>query len=276
MVRRLVRAVTGHSMNPVVSSWATRVVANGGAAPTTATKNALNTFYNGLVTDGIDTAIIALDAFVPDSLIACLTPLVVHAGNDPWTNIGSLTGASVSTSGLLINGSTQCLDSGVVASVSFSSNNDFGISAYTGNNSGLYSLQAGAYDNTNIAEIDIQQVGSGILAGAWNAWNINVAGLLTGAIFGFTSVSRITTLAAYQANSVIGFNTVTSGVAGGLTRPAVSIAVAGRNTSGVFSPTIRSAWYSFCAIHHGLTAAQTQKLFNRVQTLRTTLGGGFS
>lgn len=270
-------ATTGTpAIDPAVTAWQARVIANGGASPSQATLNAADTFWKGIKTDGLDSLIIALNFFAPDNLIAAITPFIKGPGNDPWTNIGPFVAGDITTSGLLTDGGTKCLDTGVVPTTAFTSNNDFGISGYTGNITGLWSFQSGSFDNVNIAEIDIQGVGSGILAGAWAAWNINVAGLISGSTFGFVSVSRITTMAAYQANSIIGFNTVTSGVAGSQTRPTPTIAMAGRNTNGVFSPTVRGAWYSFGAIHHGLTAAQTQALYNRVQTLRQTLGGGFA
>ena len=79
----------------VVASWAERVVINGGVKPLQSTIDTLYTFYNGLVSAGLADKMIAVNCFVPDNLIAAITPLIVHpevGGFDPWTNVGFVAG----------------------------------------------------------------------------------------------------------------------------------------------------------------------------------------
>src|SRR5579862_3996322 len=53
-----------------VCTWATRVVANGGAAPSAATEAALNTFVLGMDSTGLWAKMICVNCLVPDSLTA--------------------------------------------------------------------------------------------------------------------------------------------------------------------------------------------------------------
>jgi hypothetical protein len=63
-------------------------VANGGAAPSTATINAIDTFLNTLESAGLLSKIDTMCVFVPDNFIAASTPVWRRWGYDPWTNVG--------------------------------------------------------------------------------------------------------------------------------------------------------------------------------------------
>ena len=118
----------------VVASWADRVVTNGGSQPLQSTIDTLYTFYNGLVSAGLADKMIAVNCFVPDNLIAAITPLIVHpelGGIDPWTNVGFVAG-DLSPAGLAGNsgGIGKTLRTGLQLTNCFPNTNSAGITIY--------------------------------------------------------------------------------------------------------------------------------------------------
>lgn len=263
------------SLDPVVSDWVSRVVANGGAQPSDATVQAVNTFYTGIVAAALDTKMITLNVIAPDNLTAAITPLIRGPGNDPWTN-HSFISSDLAVSGLVGNGTTKYLDTGIVPSLKFSSDADGGISWYTLTNTDVLMAEAGCRDGTG-------RFSSANCAGDGNAyfdcWNTG-DGRLTSANTGwagFMSFNRIANNDSriYRANNTnawaqraIGTGTVIG------SRPAVAIYVWTVNNSGTGIELTSSRRLSFVAIHHGLTSAEGSALYDLVKTLRTTFGGG--
>ena len=81
------------AQHPVAVEWAKRVVTNGGDTPSSNTVSALSTFMFGMDANGLTGKITLINAFVPDSLIATLTPLLKNvSSNDPWTNYNFVSG----------------------------------------------------------------------------------------------------------------------------------------------------------------------------------------
>lgn len=93
------------------SAWAAQVVANGGAAPTTAEQNAVATFQCSLITAGLDSQMIVWNPFAASSLIAARTPPLKGSGAALWTN-NAFVNADLTTAGLTGNGSTKYLQTG--------------------------------------------------------------------------------------------------------------------------------------------------------------------
>lgn len=262
-------------ISPVVTDWSNRVVANGGAQPSNATILAVDAFYKGLQADGIDGLMIAVNVCAPDNLIAAITPLIKVAGNDPWTN-HNFVAACVSTAGLrATGGANMYLQTGVIPNTAVASDNDIGYTIY------------GEAGGTTAQNTMIAQDGGGHLAGIWsqtfcamyNGWDFTVVTPGGPGIYALVSCSRTAANAeaAYTFNSISGFAVFGTSAAAPNPRPTVELYMGCWNQSGVavqFNGA--SQWYSFVALHHGLTQAQTQALCNRVQTLRTAFGGGFS
>lgn len=96
----------------IVTDWSTRVVANGGALPSQNTIQAMETLRTTLISQGITNKIYALCNFVPDSVIACCTPLFYHLGYTNWGNSNFVSG-DLTINGLKGNGSTKMLETGI-------------------------------------------------------------------------------------------------------------------------------------------------------------------
>jgi hypothetical protein len=266
----------------VVTDWSDRVVANGGTVPSNETIAAMSTFYNGLVSDGLVSKMIAVNCFVSDSLAAAITPLIVGPGNNPWTNTNFVAG-DVSVNGLLGNGPAgKFLNTGCNPSIIYSSDNDCGYSLYFSANSSNNAYGAMIIRRGGIAGIYTDPNSH---LGAYTGWSVTGNTIQTGNLnFRFLSGNRTAANAAalYEASSsqfVVGGTT--AGAPGA--RPNGDVycfcwddydSVPSGNHANLFGGT--SNYYSFAAIHYGLTQPQANNLFNRVQTLRQTLGGGYT
>lgn len=270
---------TPECSNPLVDAvgtgWMDRVVANGGAEPSESTRLAVCAFCDGLDDAGLTAKMIAVTCFVPDNLIAAITPVIRTAGNDPWTNNGPFLAADLTLDGLIGNGASKYLNTGVVPSVSLSLTSA-GLSLYntTASIVGSFEISARTAGATvlnflvsgfpNLAFFDCWDAVGGRLTAVNSLWT------------GFLSGNRIAAnnSAIYRANSGVPFATLASNATAGGTRPAIPLYCFARNDSGVansFSPKR----LSFAAIHQGLTAAECEDLFDLVQQLRVRLGGGF-
>ena len=264
---------------PVATDWASRVVTNGGAAPSDNTKLALDVFAKGLDTAGLTSLMVAVNCIVPDNLIAAITPLIKVAGNDPWTNTNVVAG-DLTVDGLIGNASNKRLDTGVNALTNYASSN-IGITAYAMSDTFTdFRCDIGAYvtstDTSRIylpfstTKVRLACFGGGEAGGGYIE-----STPLTG-IKGYYSGNRTssTYYAIYQANSstphaVGAFGTNEYGA-----RPNTSYYVlAVHDTSS--GPSYSDKRLSFVAFHYGLSAAQSSDFYDLVQAMRVSLGGGY-
>lgn len=254
------------------AAWSARVVANGGAAPSAATVSAVNTFWNALRTAQIDGKMKAVNCFVPDNLIASITPLNVDAGNNPWTNTAFVAG-DLTVNGLKGNGTTKWLNTGFISSAS-SILHSCALSVYvhTTATAGEY------YCGAQFAGGNMDAVQSGGVA-SYNGFIETVAHPVTGAGgAGFTMVSRVANanLKMYFGNSTNAFAQTASDVVNGASaQPTGAIFAFCQNLTGAAN-AFSDGRISFMAISSGLSLAEGQALFNAVQALRVALGGGFA
>lgn len=261
-----------HNANTI--AWVNRIIANGGVSPGATTLNAADAFDTCMANNGLDVLQIALNFFAPDSQIAMLTPYYVTSGNNLWvlngahfavgTGGGQFTHAGAS-------GDTW-LDTGVNPTNVFSSTNA-GLSIYGAENaaSQIYSL---GDDTTHVC---ILWDNHGNMNGGMDVqWNVSHATGVAQGNYTFESFSRssATVIAGYYANGSIGFNNATLNNGGmfSTTMDNGTILVNKTATAG----NGQDNTVSFAAIHQKLTSAQTQNLFNCVQTLRQSLGGGYT
>jgi hypothetical protein len=263
----------------IVNTWSAQVVTNGGAAPSAGTITALKTFLAGLQTDGILSSIRGMCCFVPDNLIAATTPLIPGDGNVLWTNHNFVSG-DLSVNGLLGNGSTKYLETGLIPANLFGSaalSGGLTVYNYTGNNLGSTDIgaQGSAYNVTDMNLYvnwsdgntygDCFGAGTGRVTAPNSAWA------------GYTSLNRTASnaIAIYKANSGVAHTTLVSGTGASdqVPGPQQLFCFA---TNGNGSPQgYSSKRLSFAAAHLGLTSAQSANFYSRIQTLRTSLGGGY-
>lgn len=270
--------------HPTVSTWAANVVANGGAAPASSTLAALSTFMYALDSANLTISMKVINVFAPDNLTAALTPLIATNCSNPWTNHNFVSG-DLNANGLKGNGTTKYADLGALSipSTIYANETEAGYSVY------LYEGGQNASENTfgcatnntfaNAFSANMNTTGSpSFYTSCWTPLNAN--GFLSwspgAAFYGFVTMNRISAIRMdfYRANSGTGFSSVANLTGTSGLRPTTNFYSHAVNAGG--SPNSYSYQrFSFLAIHDGLSSASAQALFNAVQTMRTTLGGGF-
>lgn len=265
-------------VNAEITAWAAKVIANGGAATSQNTQDAFCQFANGLITDGIDSRVLAYNGIAPDNLIAAITPQRQGTGvRNPYLNVGgSFVGADVSVNGLTGNNAVpKTIATGLSALNAYPSisNAGFSIYAYTASATGIC-------------------FGAGDVAVSWHELAAKFSDTLTydrnggvGTLInvaspgnGFYSSQRTgtTTHNLYFASSVFPHASIGSeGIdVTGVPLSVIEMSLFTFDNGGVGSFPC-SDTLSFFALTQGLSAAQDLLFFNRVQALRQALGGGF-
>lgn len=269
-------SVTSNTVSVVdrATNWSNRVVTNGGAAPAGGTVTALRTFWNGCITDGTSSKVVVFNPIAPDNLTAAITPFVVGAGSDPWTNHNFVSG-DLTVNGLTGNASTKYLDTGF-SLASFASAQAAGIFSYAYNltNTGT-ECDMGAY---NVQGIIFYLK----LSGNVHTFNGTIASnsIVTATPGnGYFCDSRVSSVdhRLFFANSgtshaQIGATDSTSFTG---TLPAFNLYAFDENFNGSVGGTWSSDTLSTLGMHSGFSAAQSSSFFSRLQTLRTSFGGGF-
>lgn len=266
----------------VVTAWASQVVTNGGAAPSAATKSALCTFVTGCQADGIWSKMISVCCFVPDNLIAAITPLIANAGNNPWTNHSFVSG-DLTVNGLISDGSTKYLDTGVTPSANPFGAFDSGMTVYLATGSNETKGEMGCFvtsphtdgwsleNNGGNAYFDAPYGVSGASRLGPIA-NSNWTGYFSG------SRTSSTFAALYKANSGVAHTQIGSTSVTAVDQRSVvnfPICVFATPTAGSATGGIISRRLSFAAIHNGLSSTDSNNFYNRIQALRMGLGGGY-
>ena len=260
--------------HPTATGWASRVVTNGGAAPSDYNVARVSDFCGALDAAGITPLMIDVCIFAPDNLIASITPLINLLGNDPWTNHNFIAD-DLTVSGLRGDGTSKYLDTGVVANVAFSGTGEGGLSLYNtfadqGSGVDFYAGQSPNFLGMLCCS------GGQAFFDCWNNTTSRVSGTPLTYGLGFTSGNRISSSDSklYTASSVSPFAQIgTLGSVAGATMTE-NLFLFCNNASGTpGSYTVKR--FSFAAIHKGLTSTQCQALYNAVQALRQAFGGGW-
>lgn len=278
-----VQSVTGTYV--LTNSWVTRVLANGGAMPSANTISASQTFEAAI--SSLKSRIYHLNFVAPDSLIAFQTPFIKTVGIDPW--VRHSVGVPVIES-LTVQGYNGCstgrangyvYDTGVIPSniANFNTGN-CGLCVYVstvGTTNQITNACIGGYDGTSAFELLPDVAGSNVVEGiGFDAANItSTAADHQGGFFMTCRVST-TDLRTYRGSSVSPWAQLgaTQAAANATTPMTTTCYAAGDLYPGA---VIHGAnvYHSFFAILDGFSSADGQKLFNAVQALRTSLGGGF-
>lgn len=269
-------ATSAGALSTNTLDWLMRVQNNGGARPSASTIAAVDAWYKGIQADGLQSLMISVCGYVPDNSIAARTPFYKTAGNDPWIeNNGPAPGFNVN--GFSNNGAQNYLHrTGVIPNAAYPSSTNAGFSLYAFSVPQASTLQFGAYDGTRLIGCRLNYPGLGS-QGAISNSNANYAGSAAFAGNGYYSFNRIsgTDFRAFFANSTNAHAQIGSTQAA---NDAISIGIelysllVNQSNSPGFGG---ACTLSFVAIHAALTAAQSSSFFNRIQTFRKALGGGF-
>lgn len=185
------------AFDPIVSSWATRAVANGGTAPSVAQKQAVNTFVTGCKTDGIWADFLFCDIFCPTitNVTTALTPLLVGTGGfDPRVPNVSLNGQANDLKGL--HGVTALnvnVQTGLMTSAVWASDDSAGLSIIVPDFNGLTNpagIELGCYGPDNVKSLGIACSSAGNSSGwIWNG--VFSAGLVASPGIGYYALDRV-------------------------------------------------------------------------------------
>lgn len=256
---------------PDVENWMARVVANGGALPSLATKYALCEFVAGCKADGVWNDLHHVGVFAPDSDLAMRTPLKIGPGFGLWA--GNPATAHLSLSGLQQYASTnQPFDTGVRPDKIWSKSNwgtSFFISGY---NAGTCN-PGGSFESSS-------HYWACFVGGNFCNGDSTTASMIdtssTPQIIGFYSGNRTAANAGavYYAHPNFSWRTLGTTTTTPAFDPIATTQRIGSVVQGGVNYFNGTERISFMAYHNGLVEAKAQALYSRVVALRAGLGGG--
>jgi hypothetical protein len=276
-IRTLRIALGGGYDHSHVSEWMTRVAAAGGAAPSAGTQAALTTFVSALGTAGILYKMMQVTVFVPDNLIAACTPLLRGSGPNTLANTGFV-GGDLSIDGLKGDGVGKWLNTGYSPSTGILPYNNLGITLY--NTFASDAVSGDIVGNNGFGTdygLQVSRSGTMIFDSGPTTGRVSAANSLW---TGYLSGNRIAANDArvFKANSGTAHvqlgSTNTTSIIDNKAAVTDALPLFGTRTYAVFNGySIRR--FSFFALHYGLTEAESASFYTAVQTLRTSLGGGY-
>jgi hypothetical protein len=260
--------------NLPVLGWAQRVALNGGGTPSQNTVTALDVFYTTLNSASLIPKMMSVNCFVPDSLAACLTPLIIMSGSNKWTS-SNFAGTELSIHGLTGNSATpKFLDAGFNPSTMFTNVNNSGLSCYVSLDVNETGCTIGAYNGVAaISSLYTNYSNTADYDSYYNGGSGRIA-LSTSPGAGFFCGNRVASndQRLFFGNLTASFAQTGSTNAGAAGSPP--------NTTTYIFGIINATQYSskrisFVAFHEGMNITQSLAFFNAVVTLRQNLGGGY-
>jgi len=269
----------------VITDWARRVVANGGAMPSQTSIIAMETLRVSLEAQSLTNKIWTLCIFVPDSVIAASTPLVKNKGADPWTNNGFVSG-DLNIQGLKGDGS-KWLDTNIIPLAVATNNNNITTNASVSVVVTESATNAGAaiiLDQRFIGSVNysvglfvsgggVDQFYSGhVFAGSFNSTNdFNRVGYISGNRIG--SNETLFVASPIETHKLL----VTNFQAGLWPASAASSTLAFFQTR-IMATNVTSGGtalrLSMACLHDGFTEVESSNFWVAVKTCRQALGGG--
>lgn len=288
----------------LLAAWKQNVLNNSGTIPTPAVIGVMNTFLIGLITAGLDKKMLWMDVCPPQdigssatstqAMVAALTPLIFTVGN-----LTGIPGASTSnTSGLSVNGVAGLPGNNWwytpnLVLYTDTPNNNVGITLYNMSGQGNGLFECGSWDHLAGPPEAQFQLYSNLSGNAlFNCWDINgQAGLGT-----YSAALPTSTFSGMVSGNKLASNNTQIYCANSTNSPAsiLSSSNVSTNTNNIDHTFFTNfGWYtcdtqpqstpvnftnktfSFKALHTSLTLTDFTNLFNLVQTMRTSFGGGF-
>lgn len=260
--------------------WAARVTTNTTNGPGALETSGANAMWCTLHNAGIDSLMQVVNVCAyggggnPSPIGVLLTPFLKGAGTDPWTSHNS-TSVNATINGYA-DASTGWLYTGFLGT-NFPSDSDSGVTVYDiQGTSEAAAYVAGAYNSGDgLSALQTNNAGNSTASLHSLANRLSVTAPNAGGMFSMNRVAA-NDLRLFWGNSTNPYAQVgaTSAAAAG-TRPAIEMYFGALGLGNPAGTLFTAHTLSFCAFHHGLTLAQATTLFNAVQAMRTTMGGGF-
>jgi hypothetical protein len=223
-----------------------------------------------------------VNCFVPDNLIASITPLIVGGGVDPWTNTNFVEG-DLTINGLAGNGSNKWLNTGLYPITVFSNYYQAGVTwyAYT-TNSAASGMEWGVIYNEYINFRGTSNLGGADMRSYTGFSDYDFGGVWVNPSSGSGFYGNLGTgtynWGQYFGNSSHPFALSKAGFynrfAGGNPPQAIYV-FSYNNPNGANPAGYTNSRLSFMAIHQDMSEADATNLFNLVQAMRVALGGGY-
>jgi len=283
IVDGFINRITPMVLDPIVSSWAGRLYQSFEITASNNTLQALNTFVTSLKTKGVWSKLHMVNCFVPDHFTASFTPLYVgRTGYSTWLRTGFVSD-DLTVNGMKGNGAnTKYFNTGFIPSHVFNSVSSSGITIYyaEGTDSASNENTFGCANNFTTQRFDTIQNQNGV--GYFLAWRLTAgSGYITwtgSSVTGYVSANRAfgEPLTMYNAASAIPHYKVVSGSTIAVTGLIPTIPMFCFSISSNGSPNFGSGTrMSFASVHEGLTESESLYLYEAVQTMRQSFGGGY-
>jgi hypothetical protein len=266
------------------AEWQARVTAAGGGNASNNTYRANDAFVAALAAAGITAKVKIANLFVPDSVPAASTPLIQGPGAATWTNPGVAFVAGDLTINGIINpvAGTKSFDIGVVPSNFMTAATNSGF-IYVSQDDILQSeAEFGAGDGTGLNDfvLNAHWTDNHTYAYDYAQANFLDTGILNaGALLGYFCLSRTTANRAdlYYANSTNAHASKANNAVANANVPTAAqhLFVFAWNSNGALIQRSQKR-LSAAGFGTGLTAADSQALFNAIQAFRQKIGGGFA
>lgn len=239
-----------------------------------ADKNAINTFYLGLKSDGIYTKLVAMYLPIWASAAASKWNLVNPADtNAAFRLTFSVGGVTYTSGGIQGNGTTGYADTNLTPSVHMpTSLNNMHISVYSRTNVDQVSIDIGSYFLSGIAQnLVLYLKTSNLFYGAVNVDNNNIAS---------TNISNTNSQGFYIGNRTAsnvlnafknGTKTLNKTTPSGVIQNVKTFLLAANN-AGASALNYSTRQNCFFSIGYGLTDTEAANFSNRVNTLMTYFG----
>lgn len=282
------REAIGGGTGDNIHDYNRKIVNAGGDNISTTSSNALRTFYAGLDTDGVLYSLLAVNPYLPDSLVAVRTPVIWQTGSQYWTNF-NFGSTNLTVNGLTGNLTTKSLGTGINLSTTIHrgfTDTSGGISllihtAPTSTGSLIEYGSAGISGNTLFA---LQHFGATMSFYCWRFTTINTD-FVTVSLpapgtnwVGYVSGNRTAANAIrleYATNTVYVTATNATGSTPSNNNLLTNSFAHALYSSGVPVGNWSDRTISYLSVSSGLTVTQSSNQWNRVKDLRTALGGGY-
>ncbi len=278
------------SLDPIAADQGARTVINAGVAPSRLQLTSMNNYVRGMRQDYIWTKMKCVVLLYNNGLVGAFTPLLVGTGGtDPW-NASLFAAGDLTVNGVIGDGASKVIKTGLLPSTLFSSDNNSGVSLYVHTQTTSQTQWDLGITNpvtaSNVFQLNSRFNSPPATVLYDNYDNITFNGEANGAmpVTGFYSCNRVSstdcrvyaanstnawaqyaaTIGAVSSSRVFANNAFNTGI-------CVWSTVAGNGVPFNYS----ARRYSYISFHDGLTSAEGQMEYNRVQTFRTSIGGGF-
>jgi hypothetical protein len=232
-----------------------------------ADKNAINTFYLGLKTDGVYSKINAMYLPIWGSAATCKWNLVNPLDTDAAFRLTFATGMTFTSSGMTPNGTSAFADTFLIPSTQLTANSAH-LSYYSRTNANTTANDIGSWEGNGLhyTILSLRQSNNLNRSASFIQCTTGAASFIDGNSLGFYIGSRIANNSTVIFKNGVSSGSVTNVFTGQSTRK-IYICVA--NGNSFFYSTKQCA---FSSIGSGLTSTDATNFYNRVNTLMTYFG----